>query len=196
MTEPTPDPDEPGEGSRTRPAHEGRVRVNGARRGGAHRTGTLAPEVRDTATPTNGALPSGMNGTPPNGTNGALPNGTPTNGTLSNGTHPDTRNGSNGANGARTDTTDPTDTTAFAPDAYGDGAHNDNMDVDAASHGTAPGNVANGGGPFAGASARPPTGVNGVYATSGHAGNGHAADEQVANWQASNGQASTGHNGT
>jgi RNA polymerase sigma factor FliA len=232
--------------------------VNGARRGGAHRTGTLAPEVRDTATPPNGTPPTGTNGTPPNGTptngvppngpnganrtppSGALPtdtngtppnstnsappnstnsappnstngaptsaangaNGTPTNGTLSNGTHPDTRNGSNGAyngaNGARTDTTD---TTAFAPDAYVDGAHNDNMDVDAASHGTAPGNVANGGGPFAGASARPPTGVNGVYATNGHAGNGHAADGhaadgQVANWQASNGQASNGHVGT
>jgi RNA polymerase sigma factor FliA len=164
--------------------------VNGARRAGAQCTGTLAPDARDTATPTNG---------------------TPTSGTPTNGTHPSTRSGSrgarngthNGANDARSDADGAPEgledtriatnqahsgTTAVAPDAYGDGADNDTMDVDAASHGTAPGTVASGGDVVAGTPARPTTGVNGVHATNGHSTNGHGP-----NGHATNGQATDGH---
>jgi RNA polymerase sigma factor for flagellar operon FliA len=54
MTEPTPDPDETGEGLRTRPASGRRAQVNSARPNGARRTATLDTVPRDERTPTNG----------------------------------------------------------------------------------------------------------------------------------------------
>jgi RNA polymerase sigma factor for flagellar operon FliA len=197
MTEPTPDPDNPGEGLRTRLAPEGRARVAGARSGGAHGTGTLVPEARDMTPPTNGTATS---------RNGASTNGMPTNGTRqstrngTNGTHNGsngTRSGTNGAPHGRDDTRNATNgvhtgTIAFVPNAYGDVAHNDNMDVDAASHGTAPGNVANDGDSFAGAAARPPAGINGAHASNGHAKNGHGINGHATNGHATNGQGANG----
>jgi RNA polymerase sigma factor for flagellar operon FliA len=197
MTEPTPDPDNPGEGLRTRLAPEGRARVAGARSGGAHGTGTLVPEARDMTPPTNGT---------PTSRNGTSTNGTPTNGTRqstrngTNGTHNGsngTRSGTNGAPNGRDDTRNATNgvhtgTIAFVPNAYGDVAHNDNMDVDAASHGTAPGNVANDGDSFAGAAARPPAGINGAHASNGHAKNGHGINGHATNGHATNGQGASG----
>jgi RNA polymerase sigma factor for flagellar operon FliA len=197
MTEPTPDPDNPGEGLRTRLAPEGRARVAGARSGGAHGTGTLVPEARDMTPPTNGT---------PTSRNGTSTNGMPTNGTrqstrnATNGTHNGsngTRSGTNGAPNGRDDTRNATNgvhtgTIAFVPNAYGDVAHNDNMDVDAASHGTAPGNVANDGDSFAGAAARPPAGINGAHASNGHAKNGHGINGHATNGHATNGQGASG----
>src|SRR6266496_4360971 len=50
MTEPTPVPDEPGAGLRTRPAPGSGAQVNGARRSVAHGTATLDTVALETST--------------------------------------------------------------------------------------------------------------------------------------------------
>jgi RNA polymerase sigma factor for flagellar operon FliA len=158
MTEPTPDPDDPGEGLRTRPASGKRAQVNSAWSNGARRTGTLDTVAREERTPTNGA----------HGLHHGKRNGAP------NGTH----------NGAHAGTTAP------AVIAYAEAGHNDNMDVDAASLGTAPGNGALGEQALAGTEPLPLTGTNG-HATNSQVAKGHVANGQTPNGQAPNGQAPT-----
>lgn len=143
MTEPTPDPDEPGEGLRTRlaPGSSG-SQVNGALSNGkVHGTGTLDTVAGDRSMPTNGT------------TDGTTHLGTTSDGdgTASNG------NGGT-SNGNRTPGGRP----------YADGTNSDTIHVDAASHGTAPGNDAPGGETLAGAAARATVSANGAYVDNAH----------------------------
>lgn len=159
MTEPTPDPDEPGEGLRTRlaPGSSG-AQVNGK----AHGTGTLDTVAGDRSMPTNGA-----NGTNDGSTHhGTTSDGSARNGHTSNGGAHDggtSNSGASNGNGTR------------GGRPYADGTNSDTIHVDAASHGTAPGNDAPGEETLAGSAvratgqaARAATSANGAHVDNAH----------------------------
>jgi len=75
-------------------------------------------------------------------------------------------------------------TGAFTTMPYGEGAYDDNMDVDAASYDPAPGNGAPGADPFAGTATRPAPSTNGQHAPNGHTRNGQPATQPPTNGQA------------
>ena len=145
MTEPTPDPDDPGEGLRTRLAPGNGMPVDGARRSSA--PGTVAV---DSSAPMNGAHRNGGNG-------GDRAGGRDVGGR--------DRAGGKRGGGAAQDGQARLAASAV-PKPYSNGTYSDNRHVDAASNGTAHGNGAPGGKMPAGTAAR--STPNGDGAFSGH----------------------------